>query len=320
VSIVVDGVSVAIDGRRILDDVRLATGTGETVAVVGPSGSGKSTLLRVIAGLQPPAGGRVLVGGDDVTALPAHRRGVGLMFQDDALFPHRDVRGNVAFGLRMEGAERAAIDARVAELLTLVGLAGTERRSVRTLSGGERKRVALARALAPSPRALLLDEPLGALDRPLRERLLRELAAIFEAVQVTSILVTHDVAEAFALADRVVVLREGRIVQAATPEELWQAPASAWVARFLGIENVTTLDGRATVIRPEAIIVTAAPAGASSATVEAATRSGPLVRLTVRIDDGQTLHAVTTALDHPRPGDRADVTIDAAGVIEIPEE
>lgn len=238
------------------------------------------------------------------------------MFQDDALFPHRDVGGNVAFGLRMEGRDRAAIDERVAALLRLVGLEGTERRSVATLSGGERKRIALARALAPSPRALLLDEPLGALDRPLRQRLLGELSAIFATLDVTVVLVTHDVAEAFALADRVVVLRGGKVVQDDAPEELWRAPASTWVARFLGIENVEEIDGRARIVRPEAIVATAASPG--SATVTAAARTGPLVRLTLETDAGRVLQAVTTRLDHPVPGDRVDIAIDPNGVHEVP--
>ena len=168
---------VVFEGHPAVDGVDLDVGSGETVAVLGPSGCGKSTLLRAVAGLQRLDAGTIVLDGRDLAGVPAYRRGIGLMFQDDALFPHRDVLGNVGFGLRMEGLPAPEARARVSELLELVGLAGTERRSVRSLSGGERKRVALARALAPRPRMLLLDEPLGALDRPLHDRLLEDLRA-----------------------------------------------------------------------------------------------------------------------------------------------
>lgn len=164
------------------------------------------------------------------------------MFQDHQLFPHRDVGGNVAFGLRMQGAARPSYEARVAELLELVGLPGAQRRAIASLSGGEQQRVALARALAPSPRLLMLDEPLGQLDRGLRERLVVELRGLFSRLGTTVLAVTHDQGEAFALADRVVVMRDGRIAQAGTPLEVWQRPASEFVARFLGFENVVTAE------------------------------------------------------------------------------
>ncbi len=233
-----DGVSVRFGARTALDAVDLAVAEHEIVCVLGPSGSGKSTLLRVVAGLQPADEGRVLLAGADQAGVPVHRRGVGLMFQDHQLFPQRDVGGNVAFGLRMRGTARAERAARVAELLDLVGLPGAERRAVAALSGGEQQRVALARALAPSPRLLMLDEPLGQLDRGLRERLVTELRALFGRLGTTVLAVTHDQGEAFALADRVVVMRDGRVAQAGTPREVWQRPASPFVARFLGFDNV----------------------------------------------------------------------------------
>ena len=300
---------------QALARVELELADGERLAVLGPSGSGKSTLLRVIAGLQRPDAGRVLLDGQDVTEVPAHRRGVGLMFQDGALFPHRDVEGNVSFGLRMTGVPAAARADRVAWALALVGLEGYERRAVATLSGGERQRVALARALAPDPGLLLLDEPLGSLDRPLRERLLADLEALFEQLGRTVVTVTHDVGEAFALADRVAVMRDGRIVQSAPPDELWARPADSWTARFLGLANVQERDGRTVVIRPEAIRLTAG----EGATVLAAERRGSLVRLRVRRDDGEELEAVTTGLEHPRVGDRVSLDVDQAGVVTLPE-
>ena len=187
----------------VLRDVSLRVGDGEIVALLGPSGSGKSTLLRVIAGLVPATAGSVHLDGRDVTLLPTHRRGVGMVFQDEQLFPHRDVAANVAFGLRMQGRPKAATAARVSEMLALVGLEGFEGRDVTGLSGGEAKRVALARSLAPAPRLLLLDEPLTGLDRDLHDRLARDVARILRAAGTSALLVTHDHAEAAEIADRV---------------------------------------------------------------------------------------------------------------------
>ncbi|MGX1492941.1 thiamine transport system ATP-binding protein [Streptomyces tendae] len=233
-----EGATVRFGGRAVLDAVGLDVAEHEIVCVLGPSGSGKSTLLRAVAGLQPLDAGRVTLDGRDQAGVPAHRRGVGLMFQDHQLFPQRDVGGNVAFGARMHGASRREQAERVAELLDLVGLPGAAGRAVASLSGGEQQRVALARALAPRPRLLMLDEPLGQLDRSLRERLVVELRELFGRLGTTVLAVTHDQGEAFALADRVVVMRDGRIAQTGTPLEVWQHPADAFVARFLGFDNV----------------------------------------------------------------------------------
>jgi ABC-type Fe3+/spermidine/putrescine transport system ATPase subunit len=221
-----------------LTDVSFSVEEREIRGLLGPSGCGKTTLLRLIAGLETPDSGQILVDGEDVTHTPPHQRGFGLMFQEYALFPHKDVFGNVAFGLRMEGMDRATIASRVNEALALVGLEGFEHRDVSHLSGGERQRVALARSLAPQPRLLMLDEPLGSLDRTLRERLMDELPAILHRAGVTAITVTHDQEEAFALADRVVLMRGGKIVQEGTPPEVYRCPASAWAARFLGLTNL----------------------------------------------------------------------------------
>jgi thiamine transport system ATP-binding protein len=308
----VEDVTVRFDGKVALDDATLYVDDGEVVAVLGASGSGKTTLLRVVAGLQLAAAGRVVLDGRDLSGVPPHLRGLGLVFQDHALFPHRDVAGNVAFGLRMRGDEQAAIDARVGELLELVGLAGYERRAVGTLSGGEQQRVALARALAPEPRLLLLDEPLGSLDRRLRDRLLDDLAELFTGLRLTAVYVTHDQAEAFTLGDRIAVVREGRIVQVAAPDELWAAPVDEDVARFLGIGNVA---GDA-VIRPEAVLVRLADAQGGGV-VESAVRIGPVVRLRVRLDSGDVLESVTASVDHPQRGARVDVDIDPEGIVQL---
>lgn len=307
-----ESVTVRFDGETALDDASLRVGDGEVVAVLGASGSGKTTLLRVIAGLQRPDTGRVVLDGSDLAGVPPHKRGVGLVFQDHALFPHRDVFGNVAFGLRMRGDAPEEIETRVTALLDLVGLAGLERRSIATLSGGEQQRVALARALAPEPRVLLLDEPLGSLDRRLRDRLLEDLTELFAELELTAIYVTHDQTEAFTVGDRVAVMRDGRVVQVASPNELWARPVDEDVALFLGIANVSSGE----VIRPEAVRVGRA-AGAGSGQVERVVRVGPLVRLRVRLDDGRTLEAVTASVDHPAEADRVDVEIDPGGVLRL---
>jgi len=204
----VNHVRVRFEDRWVLDGASLTVGSGEIVALLGPSGSGKSTLLRVIAGLLPPDEGRVLWDGDDITAVPAHRRRIGLVFQDHQLFPHRDVAGNVGFGPAVAGRPKAEIRERVAELLHLVGLDGFERRSVTSLSGGEAQRVALARALAPEPRLLLLDEPLGALDRDLHDRLAVDLRHLLQELGTAGLHVTHDRDEAAMVADRIVTVDE----------------------------------------------------------------------------------------------------------------
>jgi thiamine transport system ATP-binding protein len=204
--LLVTGVTVRFEATTVLDDVSLSVADGETVALLGPSGSGKSTLLRVIAGLLTPDAGGVTIDDVDITGLATHRRGVGMVFQDEQLFPHRDVGENVAFGLRMAGVDATTRTARVDEMLALVGLSGFGRRRVTDLSGGEAKRVALARALAPTPRVLLLDEPLTGLDADLHDRLALDLHSVLRSTGTTAVHVTHDRAEADVVADRVVTL------------------------------------------------------------------------------------------------------------------
>jgi ABC-type Fe3+/spermidine/putrescine transport system ATPase subunit len=226
------------DETWALAGVSFHVGSGETAAVVGPSGSGKSTLLGIIAGLEPPDQGEILWNGESLEGVPPHQRGFGLMFQDFALFPHKNVLDNIAFAMQMANQPKKEIEARVQEMLDLVGLGGFSRRDVNTLSGGEQQRVALARSLAPKPRLLMLDEPLGALDRGLRERLVQDLRKILRAMHQTALYITHDQEEAFTLAHRVVVLNAGRIEQNGSPEEIFRKPASVFVARFLGMSNL----------------------------------------------------------------------------------
>ena len=223
---------------RAVDGVDLAVADGERFALLGPSGSGKTTILRLVAGFERPDEGRVVLAGQDVAGLPPERRNVGVVFQDYALFPHRTVTQNIAFGLRMRKVDRETRRARVAELLELVGLTREADRRPDQLSGGQRQRVALARALAPNPSLLLLDEPLANLDRRLRESLRDELVTITDAVGITTVLVTHDQEEALSFADRIGVLSDGRLVQVGTPAEVWRSPVSTVVATFLGDMNL----------------------------------------------------------------------------------
>ena len=234
------------DTKRVLQDIDLALQAGEIGVLLGPSGCGKTTLLRIIAGLTAPDNGRILLNNQDITQQPVHERGLGMVFQEYALFPHKNVFQNVAFGLRMLDWDEVKIEQRVGRVLELVGLAGFGPRPIHELSGGEQQRVALARSLAPAPRLILLDEPLGALDRALRERLMLELRQILKDAGnvlgrpegMTAVYVTHDQAEAFAIADKIIVMNNGRIEQISSPQAVYRQPATPFVARFLGMENV----------------------------------------------------------------------------------
>lgn len=342
-----DAATVRFGGRTALDAVTLDVAAHEIVCVLGPSGSGKSTLLRAVAGLQPLDSGRVLLDGADQAAVPAHRRGVGLMFQDHQLFPQRHVGGNVAFGLRMHKAPRAERAGRVETLLDLVGLPGAAGRPVATLSGGEQQRVALARALAPEPRLLMLDEPLGQLDRSLRERLVVELRGLFGRLGTTVLAVTHDQGEAFALADRVVVMRDGHIAQTGTPLQVWQRPASRFVARFLGFDNLAeaTVAGgvaatawgkvpvppgsaqgeRLVLVRPAGVRLrdphTPAPAwaagGGLACTVRGRTFRAGRVAVLLAPEQGPPLEAECALRDAPAEGERITVDFDPEDVVVL---
>jgi spermidine/putrescine transport system ATP-binding protein len=226
------------EGKPLLRGVSFSVAEGETVCLLGASGSGKSTLLRIIAGLESLETGSVLWDGASLEGVPVHQRNFGLMFQDYALFPHRNVAENVAFGLRMKGVPREKITARVGEVLEQVHMAAFARRRVTDLSGGEQQRVALARALAAQPRLLMLDEPLGALDRALKEQLAGELRSLLHETRIPAIYVTHDQEEAFTIADRLVLLHDGQVEQSGVPEDIYAAPLSPWTARFLGLNNL----------------------------------------------------------------------------------
>ncbi len=231
------GITLAYDETVVVESLDLSADDGAVLCLLGPSGCGKSTLLRAIAGLEAPRAGTIHLDGHDLAGLRPDQRQVGLMFQEHALFPHRTVADNVGFGPRVRGLDPDTVQQRTDEALRLVGLAGTEHRRVDQLSGGERQRVALARAVAPRPQLLMLDEPLGSLDRALQTRLLAELPEVFAALGTTVVYVTHDQNEALELADQVAVMRDGRIEQQGPPDRLWRAPRTPFVASFLGLDQ-----------------------------------------------------------------------------------
>ena len=329
----VSGATVAFGRVTALDRIDLQVATGEVVAILGPSGCGKSTLLRAVAGLQPLDAGEVCWDGEDLVGLPVHRRDFGLMFQEHALFPHRDVAANIAFGLRMQKMDALSRRQRVREVLALVGLAGFEERQIATLSGGEAQRVALARSLAPEPRLLMLDEPLGSLDRPRRDELTEELRSLLRRVGLTVLHVTHDHDEAFAVADRVAVMQSGQIARIGTPAEIWHDPRIADVARFLGHANVVTVgEGGAVpwgrlpappgpvVLRADAFRRVDAPAPETDAvvtgTVADARFRGDRFELTLRTDPGE----FELLVRDPSPaagGDRLHYAIDPAKIAAL---
>ena len=226
------------EDKPLLCGISFSVSQGETICLLGASGSGKSTLLRMIAGLEFPESGQFLFDQIDLSRIPPHARDFGLVFQDYGLFPHLDIFNNIAFGLKMRNVPIAKINVRVSEMLDLVNLQGFEKRKVTDLSGGEQQRVALARALAPQPRLLMFDEPLGALDRSLKEDLLDQLRAILHKTKIPAIYVTHDQDEAFTIADRILLLHDGLIIRDGTPDEVWMNPNSVHAARMLGMGNI----------------------------------------------------------------------------------
>jgi thiamine transport system ATP-binding protein len=332
----VRGLTVRYGTLTAVSDVDLDVPDGGVLALLGPSGCGKSTLLRAVAGLEHPAAGTVCWDGADLAGTPVHRRGFGLVFQDGQLFPHRDVAGNVAFGLRMRGVDRAMRRKRTDELLDMLGLAGYQRRKATELSGGEQQRVALARALAPHPRLLLLDEPLSALDRALREQLALDLARVLRTSDATALVVTHDHDEAFTLADRVAIMRAGRISQVDRPEEVWRRPADEETARFLGCGTFLPAVARGGLVTCElgSVRLPWAPDGqvrlglrphalrvaASGVTGEVAARvhRRDHVRLVVRVG-AHRLDAVAAIAKAPEVGERVRLTLDADGLAVLGE-
>ena len=311
-----------------VDGVDLTLERDETLALLGRSGSGKTTVLRAIAGLVPIVSGTITLDGKDLGPIPPHQRGIGLVFQDFALFPHLDVGDNVGYGLQMQGA--TDIDDRVEEALAMVDLEGLQRRRTDQLSGGQAQRVALARTLAPHPRLLLLDEPLGSLDPDLRRTLAEELRALLDRTGVPTVIVTHDTEEAFALGDRVTVLVEGRATATGPPAQVWNEPSTAEVARIVGHSGIVTAtvangiaavdglqipvsapDGPATLlIRPGAATI----GGPVAATVVSCRYRGPDWAAAMTLGDG----SVDVSSPEPIPvGETINIRIDPAGITTL---
>ncbi len=308
-------VTVRFDGTPVVDRVDLSLPAGEVLAVLGPSGSGKSTLLRAVAGLEALDAGAVSFDGVDLAAVPTHRRGFALMFQDGQLFAHQSVAGNVGYALRLRRTPRREVARRVAELLELVGLPGLGARRTTSLSGGERQRVALARALAVEPRLLLLDEPLSALDRGLRERLAHDLRSILLAAGTTALLVTHDQEEAFAVADRMALMRAGRVVAAGTVDEVWRSPVDAEAARFLGY--ATVLAGSAARVVLEAAGEGDASASGSGSSGSGSGSSGELAlrRSALRLDPLGALRGRVLEVRSTPDAVRLRVAVEGVGAV-----
>ncbi|MEA2166837.1 MAG: sulfate/thiosulfate transport system ATP-binding protein [Solirubrobacteraceae bacterium] len=289
--ITVNNVSKSFGDFKALDDVSLTVEDGSLTALLGPSGSGKSTLLRVIAGLEHPDTGDVIVAGETATHIPARKRDIGFVFQHYAAFKHLSVFENVAFGMRIRKAPKPEVTARVNELLELVGLGGLGGRRPSQLSGGQRQRMALARALAVQPRVLLLDEPFGALDANVRADLRAWLRRLHDEIHVTTVLVTHDQEEAMEVSDRLVVLKDGRIEQEGAPRELYEAPANEFVRGFLG--PVSHVGGH--LVRPHDLIVTDHPEdGAEEAMVQRVLHLGFEVRIELVLHGGEEVTAQVT--------------------------
>jgi ABC-type Fe3+/spermidine/putrescine transport system ATPase subunit len=328
-------VSRAFDQTHVLRGLNLDVARGEIVCLLGPSGCGKTTLLRIVAGLETADAGDILLDGDSLLNVPVHRRDFGLMFQDFALFPHLNVEQNVAFGLRMHQTPPHERMRRVREVLELVGLGGFERRDVAQLSGGERQRVALARSLAPSPRLLMLDEPLGSLDAALRERLVIDLHDVIKRVGLTALYVTHDQHEAFAIADRVALMNQGHFEQIDTPVNLYRRPKTVFAARFLGLNNIIPInavsegqaitplggfplsgDAHALLLHPDGIAVD--QSGGISGIVSEAVFQGNTYRVTLRHDSNLSLiFKLPSRATPPRPGDTLRIGVDADALLPL---
>jgi ABC-type Fe3+/spermidine/putrescine transport system ATPase subunit len=299
-------VTKVFDGKVVaVDQVTLDIAAGEFFALLGPSGCGKTTSLRMIAGFEHPDSGRIQVAGQDITDVPVHRRDMGMVFQSYALFPHRTVAENVAFGLRMREVSRPEIARRVAAALAQVALTGLEDRRPGQLSGGQQQRVALARALVIEPRVLLCDEPLGALDRKLRQQMQFELKELQRRLGVTLVFVTHDQEEALAMSDRIAVMNAGRIEQVGSPTEIYERPRTRFVADFIGEINLMEESGRARALRPEKIRLVAAAEARLAGVIETANFLGGATLYRVRANGRTYLARETHAGERsPRcPGD-----------------
>ena len=336
-TVVLDGVVKNFGKTRVLHDLNLTIHRGELVSLLGPSGCGKTTALRLIAGLEEPTGGSILMNGEDVTGVPTNRRDIGMVFQSYSLFPHLTAIDNVRFGLDMRKVPRDRARTRAAESLELVGLASFADRYPHQLSGGQQQRVALARALVTSPKVLLLDEPLSALDARVRVQLREEILRIQKELGMTTVFVTHDQEEALAISDRVAVMRDGRIEQIGTPEELYLSPATAEVAAFVGLSSLlpaTVTGGVARIwgrqipvigaapdgeyeafVRPEHLRIAAVGESGMRGTVEASIFLGSARRTELRVASGELVAVQHDVSLRPERGDEWQLVVEPAPVV-----
>lgn len=320
----IENVSFAYESETVLDGISLEIETGEVVCLLGESGSGKTTLLRIVAGLETGYRGNVKLDGQSIDNIPIHQRGFGLMFQDFALFPHMNVAENAAFGLKMQGMKN--YQKRIDEVLDLVGLGKFQERDIASLSGGQKQRVALARSLAPQPRLLMLDEPLGSLDAGLRERLLLELRDIIKQIGLTAIYVTHDQQEAYAIADRIAIMNGGYVEQYDAPEMLYRQPKNVFVARFLGIQNLGSaeilrkyvelpVNAENFLLHPDSLEINAQ--GELSVTVRKRIFQGDMYRLELQIDEMILSIRVSSSIEIPNIGETLQLRINPDKLIPV---
>ena len=312
------GIKKAFGGVPVLNGIDLKVEPGEFITLLGSSGCGKTTTLRIISGLEVPDSGTVLLEGADVTNTEPDKRGVHTVFQNYALFPHMTVEANIGYSLRIRGVKKPEIKSRVREMLELVQLEGFGSRMPGELSGGQRQRVAIARSVIDSPKVLLLDEPLGALDLQLRRMMQTELKRLQKKLGITFIYITHDQEEALNMSDRIAVMRDGLFEQLGTPNEIYDRPKTAFVARFVGSANILTLGGKCLAVRSEALELQRGEPGYLTGVIREKTFAGGMLRITMDTKECGELVASRHGIDSPlMPGDTVGLTWADGAAVEV---
>ena len=312
------GIKKAFGGVPVLNGIDLSVKPGEFITLLGSSGCGKTTTLRIISGLETPDSGTVLLEGADVTGTEPDKRGVHTIFQNYALFPHMTVEANIGYSLKIRGVKKTEIKSRVREMLELVQLEGFGGRMPGELSGGQRQRVAIARSVIDSPKVLLLDEPLGALDLQLRRMMQTELKRLQKKLGITFIYITHDQEEALNMSDRIAVMRNGLFEQLGTPNEIYDRPKTAYVARFVGSANILTLGGKCLAVRSEALELNRGESGRLTGVIREKTFSGGMLRITVDTESCGELVASRHGIDSPlAPGETVGISWAEGAAVEV---
>ena len=312
------GIKKAFGGVPVLNGIDLSVKPGEFITLLGSSGCGKTTTLRIISGLETPDSGTVLLEGADVTGTEPDKRGVHTVFQNYALFPHMTVEANIGYSLKIRGVKKPEIKSRVREMLELVQLEGFGGRMPGELSGGQRQRVAIARSVIDSPKVLLLDEPLGALDLQLRRMMQTELKRLQKKLGITFIYITHDQEEALNMSDRIAVMRNGLFEQLGTPNEIYDRPKTAYVARFVGSANILTLGGKCLAVRSEALELNRGESGRLTGVIREKTFSGGMLRITVDTESCGELVASRHGIDSPlAPGETVGISWAEGAAVEV---